>query len=80
MMVPGKPNISLTITWSLDYDPVEAVQEALQRSGSLGSSVPWISEDCAQGPEGSGSSFDSVTTDSGTYPLLPLPNYTHWFL
>jgi hypothetical protein len=65
VMVPGRPNISLTITWALDYDPVEAVKKTLERN-SVGANSS-ASED--PGPEGSGGSFDSVATDYGKYPM-----------
>jgi hypothetical protein len=33
VLVPGKQNYSLAIAWALDHDPVEAVQDVLERTG-----------------------------------------------
>lgn len=28
-MVPGKTNVSLTVAWALDHDPLDAIREAM---------------------------------------------------
>ena len=49
IMVPGKTNVSLTLSWSTDYDPVAAAQQPGAKQGLKGDADSEVSGVSAQG-------------------------------